>query len=203
MQHSIKVGVFDWGKFGADESYYPSDLPRAWRLSFYANEFDSACLSLGDFDGQTELLMELTEDLPESFELSFVINRIDQVDLLSDLIQQNHLKPSYVLLKSTQDQLLTQIQQSLARFREPLTDMQLLSSRQSMWQPHQPDAVPQQVALVPARAGMRDYRGWVENWLDSLSSAQTPLNLTFWLEAEHANYKTLADCRTLVELMGY
>ena len=43
---SITLGVSNWQDFAADGGYYPDDLPQDWKLSYFANEFSSACLNL-------------------------------------------------------------------------------------------------------------------------------------------------------------
>lgn len=72
MNECIKVGVFDWADFPAEKGFYPDDLPAEWKLAYYSNEFDSACLSLPVLAENSNLLLESIEDLAESFELSLL-----------------------------------------------------------------------------------------------------------------------------------
>ncbi len=61
--------------------FYPDDLPADWRLSYYANEFQTLLLTPSDMPGTDDLsasLSELSDELDEDFILLFDISSCSQ-----------------------------------------------------------------------------------------------------------------------------
>jgi len=199
MQQTISVGVFDWTGFMSTGGYYPADLPQDWKLNYYANDFESACLNLSSLIKQPHLLQEWCEDLDESFQLSLYMDHSNQTELLR-LLLQDAIKLQWLIVDTTvvrelERELLTLVNEFSLQPRQ-------IVNRKKLWRPSNSQAcVP--VALLPQAAEIKTYRGWIEAWIQSCPKAQQVESLTLWLDASVSRYPTLSECRTLVELMGY
>ena len=204
MQQSITVGVHDWTEFSPSKGFYPPDLPEDWRLSYFANEFDSACISLAPLSSNLELLSGWCEDLPDSFELSFSLNHIDQLQVLTDLQQQVPVSIRYLVVDSSNSDLLTQIKSMQSgSFSAAINRGVKIFSLKDVWRPDTNNTQGSSLALRPTAASLRQYRHWIEAWLQSVSPDNQHEHLTLWLPGSGTDYRLLSDCRTLVEMMGY
>lgn len=63
----MKFGTFDWRWPQWNGRYYPDDLPEDWRLSYYANEFETIVLPEDVWRGREAELEECLADLPSVF----------------------------------------------------------------------------------------------------------------------------------------
>ncbi|MBE9561053.1 MAG: hypothetical protein IMF15_09710, partial [Proteobacteria bacterium] len=55
------------------------------------------------------------------------------------------------------------------------------------------------IALLPEIKNNRLVKEWIELWLSNNGQQ----NLTLWLDGKTAQYSSMSELRTLVELMGY
>jgi len=189
MDYSIKVGVFDWQGFACDGGFYPEDLPQEWRLQFYSNEFATACIDLNAWmSGEHDC--ETFEDLRDSFELSLAVRDESALRHAETLSSQCQLR-LHALINDDAESC-------------PLAASPLAGSswqcRSTLWTPASTLARSSSIALLPGAQGLRQYRGWIEQWL---ATAPPGDRLSLWLDGANTDYKTLADCRQLVELMGF
>ncbi len=199
MHKSIKIGLYDWIKFPQKNNFYPEDLPRQWQLSFFANEFESACLDLSSVTLENELVIEWVEDLPENFELSLVVDLSAQSEQLKEIVEQSDLNLKYLLLNlPNRDILLQNNIHKKVLSQTGISKPDQIIDTASFWRP---DARTKSscIAMFPDIDDKRLYRDWIELWLNNNSQQE----LTLWLDGANARYSTLNDLRTLVELMGY
>ena len=63
----MKFGSYDWRWPQWNGIYYPDDLPEDWRLSYYANEFDTVLLPEDVWQGRREALNDCMAELPSDF----------------------------------------------------------------------------------------------------------------------------------------
>jgi hypothetical protein len=195
------VGVYHWNDFPGHGDFYPEDLPREWRLSYYANEFNSACVDISALVRIPKLLMELTEDLHERFELSLFLDSETQFELLSELRQQE-VRISYFMVESEAiRQALIRYLGDSARSLEGFADVQQIIAIHQCWAP-QAQHRSSSIALLPGDASPRQLREWIERWT-SFDDGLPSRSLTLWLDARSTGYEDLTACRTLVELMGF
>lgn len=200
MHKSIKVGLFDWTNFSSNNSFYPDDLPVDWKLSFYANEFETACISV-DQNLDFSLLSEWLDDLPDNFELSFYVQKTELLERLSETLLEVGEKVNYLIVQQPHPDFLLQnesVKSVIYKNKNGLSLSQRLLELASIWTP---DNVVKSscVALLADTDDKRLYRRWIELWLADNGQQ----NLTLWLDAKTARYSSVSELRTLVELMGY
>ncbi len=203
MSHTIKVGVCDWSRFMSAGGFYPDDLPRAWELDYYSNEFETACINLSAIQAPLTLLQQWVEDLDDKFELFFRLERLDQVDLVKQLQQQTGVSISGLLLEHSMyhsfahhESLLSPVAQSGMGANIRLIDVE------DLWTPVS-EKDNSLIALLPAPDDIRQCRSWIEQWLLQIKADHPSQDLTLWLDAASTSYSMLSECRTLVELMGH
>lgn len=200
MSKNIKVGVYDWVKFPAQNEFYPEDLPTEWKLSFYANEFETACINI-DETLDIQLFEEWIEDLPDNFQLTLNLISTSQLGLLTELLKQTGLKINFFLIQQQERDILLQnesVNAVLSRFETDINKPLQIISSASIWTPDN-DVESQGIALLPDTDDKRLYRNWVELWL----SGNSQQDLTLWVDGKTARYSNVSELRTLVELMGY
>ncbi len=199
MPPSIKVGVYGWQHFAAKADLYPDDLPPDWRLSFYANEFASACLDFPQLAEEWVLFTQWVEDLPQSFQLSLALPVTASEGALSNLSGQGEWAISYLLSSKGQGArwlpsgALHPLLSSLG-----IHSPQQIVEWSSCWTPDSP-VNGSAIAIFPSGSDMRQYRQWIEQWVEGNSEQE----LTLWLDGAAASYSELSGLKTLVELMGY
>ena len=184
MQQTLRVGVYDWAQFASDGGFYPDDLPAEWRLPFFANEFESACVGLSEQILQTADDLEWLQDLPAGFRLYF-----DEQPL-----------------RQSKSELLPQ----LKNFKTVLSAAGVAGAENFIdasewWTPDAPND--SCLALLPGDASARQYRGWIEQWMaqpiEPVAADDGQQERILWLRGDTARPATLTECRTLVELMGF
>lgn len=81
----VDIGVWDWTRRSWREAFYPPDMPAAWRVAYYANEY--GCAGLPARAWSVRRLAAWAEDLPESFGLWLECGReqLERADLASAL----------------------------------------------------------------------------------------------------------------------
>ncbi len=198
MNKTIRVGLYDWTEFPSISGFYPDDLPEEWKLSFFANEFSSVCISLCNTFNEA-LLLEWVEDLPEEFQLSFELNELSQLKALSTLLEQTAMEIDYLIVEPSEQQnwLKNNAYQSVLTRADMIDSSQILS-RLSIWTPDN-KIESSAIALLPDIDDKRIYRQWIELWLENNGQQE----LTLWIDGKTARYSTISDLRILVELMGY
>lgn len=200
MQRAIRVGIFDWCEFAKTSGFYPEDLPDEWRLDFYSNEFHSACLALKCIAEQPQRLRDWSEDLDPGFELSIAVQTSLELQVLLELCAEDWLQLHFLILDGyPRDQLLHDERALLLLERTGMNTTERIIELSTAWMPGCSGQVHAPLALMPGGATIRQYRAWVEQWLQSSSQEY----LTLWFRGDSADYGTLADSRTLVELMGF
>ena len=201
---SIQVGVFNWDFFASNADFYPADLPAAWKLLYYANEFNSACINLSFAQQDYDQFNELLEDLPVTFELSLALSGPAQLDEWLRLMQPGLEKCRFLVLPATQP--LQELMQDLNKnklARIGITDANQLVTQTALWTPEQP-AASSNIAVLPMQKEIKLYREWIEQWIHSQNTeCRAQSSSTLWLEGAKADYSTLSRLRSLVELMGY
>ena len=197
IKPSVKVGVYGWSGFAPGHSFYPEDMPSEWRLSYYANEFQSACIGLAETGPDSDSLAEWVEDLPADFELSLLVAASAELESIPALIEQRALQPRWLIVDDRAGELSAdQILQYLENHIDTAATVRLLR-RSRIWRPDHP-VESSAIALLPAAATNAEYRAWIEQWLPTTAADQA---LTLWCPAD-IGYARLAELRTLVELMG-
>lgn len=208
MQRRIRVGVYNWSDFSSDNGFYPPDLPWQWRLCYFSNEFESACLSLAAHNLEVEKLLQWTEGLPDTFDLCFALSQDSELDLLKEAIHHNGLKVRSLIMENREGYILLQPGSkktvlSAAGIKGP----EQIFHRSSLWSPEQPGKS-SAFAVMPQQKNMKLYRHWIEQWLEANQPAESELEesaleMTLWLDGKLAHPVTLSELRTLTELMGY
>jgi len=181
MLTTIRVGVYDWAHFATDDGYYPDDLPEEWRLSYYANEFETACISLTPQVLQSIDEPEWLEDLAPGFQLYF--------DTTPAISQKSELLPQLNTFK-------TVISESAVATRAHFVDVAACC-----WTPQSQKA--SAFALMPGNEDIKAYRQWIEQWMEPTIQKDSQHESILWLQGAQARYSTLSEIRSLVELMGY
>lgn len=204
MPKSIHVGLYDWAPSVFSDGYYPSDLPVEWKLSYFSNDFDSACLNLDVVSSQQKLLCQWCEDLRESFQLSFSLKRTDQLDVLGTLGQDLAIAIQYLVVDSSiSNKLLhTESLQSVLSAAGIESPGQIIATT-DLWIPGQQCDPHSTVGLFPGTASMREYRQWIDEWIQAEAEELNGSDKTFWLSGSTVDSRLLGECRTLVELMGF
>ena len=190
MKATIRPGIYDWLLFSNDETFYPPDLPSEWRLSFFSHEFDAACIDLTDFAPGLETLLEWVEDLPDLFQLSFLVNDAAALELLQGLTTQSDVSIHSILTQAKCSQFNDGLNSTGIRCVE--TD--------SLWSPGREDSNTG-MALMPVQPNLKASRLWIEQWLQSVQNTES--ELTLWLPGAEYSDAVLSDIKTLIELMGH
>mgnify|MGYP001033644712 CR=1 FL=1 len=196
---SITLGVSNWQDFAADGGYYPDDLPQDWKLSYFANEFSSACLNLSAETMDIDWLQQQVDGLSEDFELSLAFSGLPQLDQWLNHLPQLSIKLHTLILPPTAFEQLLRDESRLSRLRASgIAPARQLMAHNRLWSPDKPSAQCR-IALFPAQDDMKQYRVWIERWVGN----RPELCETLWLQGETANYSQLTKLRTLLELLGY
>lgn len=192
MGYCIKVGVYAWGRFARDEGFYPEDLPADWRLQFFSNEFQTACVEFDRWANADEP-GEMVEDLPDGFALALCVDDGMGWHSVDELLGRCGVKVDCLVSASAKPPRAAGLTGVLAGI--PFV------GREQLWTP-QASGVAEysSIALLPGQGHPRQYREWIEQWLATAPSRE---ELILWLDGATCDYKTLAECRQLVELMGY
>ncbi len=203
MTHSISVGVFDWLNFPSQQDFYPEDIPQEWKLAYYSNEFNSACLSLAGLESRIDEVMEWMEDLPESFELSLYMDHSSQIPILQSLQQAQACAVNTLVLDTHQCNNLLHNVSLQAVLSCSSFERTARYEFSDIWRPDERAVDHHRIAIFPALESMRQKREWIDQWLkDSESDAEAGHN-TLWLSGAETSYQQLTEMRTLIELMGY
>lgn len=157
MQQSIKVGVYDWKEFCTADEFYPHDLPEDWKLSYFSNEFESACLSLHSLQTNMDLLGSWCVDLPDFFELSFSLNHVDQLQQLASLQQQVPVSIRYLVVESSDSDIFLQLNSlHSVLFAAGIKSREQIIASEDIWKPgkeNRPDSV---IAVFPVSDSVRE-----------------------------------------------
>ena len=183
MNQSIKLGVYHWQLFAGTDSFYPDDLPEDWRLSYFSNEFESACIDAGWILENPVLWGDMIEDLDDRFTLAIGLESAHQWNRLHDVTE----------LPAQVDMLL------LEKDEKGLGSGFELFHQGNCWSPEHP--VISRLALLPSDASLKQYRLWIEQWIESNHDSEQALLL--WLDGAKTPYRQLGELRSLIELMGY
>lgn len=203
MSRPISVGVFNWTQFSPNAGFYPDDLPLEWRLSYFSNEFASACVNLAAISDNLDLLGEWVEDLPESFELSFYLQRTDQIPVIQRFLQLQACRISSLVIPQGGSNNLLQYE----NFEAILSTSDLPEScsifrLDDIWTPHNCDVVNARIAIFPAFDNSRICRDWIEQWLQGGDPGSLDQHRTLWLQGAEVSYQQLSEVRIMIELMG-
>jgi hypothetical protein len=203
MNQSISVGVFDWVNFPSQAEFYPDDLPEEWRLVYFSNEFNSACVKLAGLETNLQLLCEWVEDLPTSFELCLYVEHIGQISMIQTLLQQEGCQIDALISDPQEDYNLLQKPelQSLLSSSTAVCPPSICEYRH-IWTPENRVTENNRFAIIPVADNMRQNRQWIEQWLKDTESSSHPESKSLWLSGAHASYQQLSEIRTLIELMG-
>lgn len=207
----LRIGVRDWEHRSWESTFYPSDLPAEWRLSYLANEVaavwvpESRWLS-GDIESDCDRLEEWAEDVADGFlfvlEVSTPVSALNRrVEALGEsfggLVVAATALNSREWLNSLADEIpklhLLPVGACDGSWPSPL--------RCVFTQPPPPSDCPEigSLALTTWREGetARDLRGFVESFAASATLEQGLL----FLDGAPSPSR-LTEARTLVELMG-
>lgn len=199
MTPKISVGVFDWMSFAEPQGYYPEDIPAEWKLSYYSNDFNSACLSLAALTTKPELLTEWVSDLPQTFELSFYLQQVDQIPILQSLLQTAH-SPVYSLIVHNAESNNLLHKESLQSVLS--AELEIVEFK-DIWTPMAVSQKSSGIAIFPQAENMREYRSWIDQWLTHDDPDAMTGHKTLWLQGAQTSYQQLSEIRMLTELMGY
>ena len=180
MTDPLRCGVFDWPRFPGKGGFYPDDLPPEWRLNYYANAFESACLPLTALPVDGELREEWLDSLPEGFRLS--LRADDAVAAVPPAEALGAARPGWLIG---------------AGINAP-PGWTLRRGEELLWRPG--DAEFRPVALLPRADSLRQCREWVESWLALSDEPAAATDL--WVDAAATTPQQLEALRQLVELMG-
>ena len=203
MTHSISVGVFDWANFPRQQDFYPEDIPQEWKLAYYSNEFNSACLSLTGLESRIDEVMEWIEDLPEAFELSLYMDHSSQVPILQSLQQAQACTVNTLVLDTHQCNNLLHNENLQAVLSCSSFESTACCEFDHIWRPDARAGDHLRIAIFPAADSMRQKREWIDQWLKDSESDVAAGRKTLWLSGAETSYQQLSEMRTLVELMGY
>jgi hypothetical protein len=199
MAYTISVGVFDWVNFPRQQGFYPDDIPEEWKLAFYSNEFNSACLSLTALSSQVDLLSDWVSDLPDEFELSIYIEQSNHIPIIQTLLQNEdcHLT-ALIVDQSGSNNLLHK-----ENLPSVLSTEILIYEFNEIWTPMNTAVQNSRFAMLPIAENIRQYREWIEQWLKGSEQDSPVEDKTLWLQGADTSYQQLSEIRTLTELMGY
>jgi len=179
MSEQLRVGVFDWPRFAPGDAFYPPDLPVEWRLNYYANAFESACLPVTALPPPGELREEWLDTLPVGFRLSLLID--DDRALVPAAAELGDAGAGWLIAAKTAPE-----------------GWRPASADRLLWRPGGQRFAP--VALLPGCDSLQQARQWIEDWL-ALSN-DTDAAACLWVEAAAVTPARLDELRQLVELMG-
>ena len=183
MSTALKVGVFDWPRFARGQDFYPDDLPPEWRLNYYANAFETACLPLSALPGPGEEREEWLDSLPPGFRLDLWIDDPALAGTIPLPRELGEAEAGCLLCETTLP--------SVEGWRRVDPDALL-------WRPGEERFRP--VALLPRADSVPQLREWIESWL-SLSEQSGNADC-LWVEGSAVTPGQLEALRQLVELMG-
>ncbi len=193
MTKSIKLGVYDWRVFSVDQGFYPDDLPKHWRLNYFANEFESACINLETKSISEKELIKLVGDLDDSFDLSFSITDTNQVELLARVHDKTGCTASTIVINAHGDDRLLKSIEGL-----PIASTEVIFF-DDLWTPENIQST-SPIALLLEPNNLKSCRSWIEAWTE-LPHKKNQLSL--WVDANCVEYASLSSLRSLIELMGY
>jgi hypothetical protein len=204
MGYSISVGVFDWARFARADMFYPDDIPEEWKLAYYSNEFETACVNVADLPEQRELWEEWVEDLPASFELALYLEHSAQLPKLQQLLQIQACPVTSIIVSAQAGNNLLQ-KDYLPAVLSAGKDAPgvAVNAQQQIWSPQNVSAANAGYALFPSCENLRQCRAWIEQWLSTTEPEKSVQEKTLWLQGAQTSYSQLSDIRTMVELMGY
>ncbi len=177
MPDHLQVGVFDWPSFAVGRHFYPEDLPAEWRLNYYANAFESACLPLSALPPPGDEREEWLDSLPPGFRLSLLQDEAGTVPAPDEL---GAADPGWLVDGAAVEGWLPAASESL------------------LWRPGDARFAP--VVLLPRADSLAQTRQWIEAWI-ALSKNPDAAD-TVWVEAAAVTPGQLEALRQMVELMG-
>lgn len=183
MSEPLRVGVFDWPEFAPGNDFYPPDLPPEWRLNYYANAFETACLPLSVLPREPEQRQEWLDSLPEGFRLGLLLETPADGQALPQPDELGGARPGWLVGET-------------GGCDHPAWAGYLPTDR--LWRPGNADFAP--VALLPAADSISRTRQWIESWV-SLSEDPEALD-SLWVAGGSVTPQQLEQLRQLVELMG-
>jgi hypothetical protein len=199
MAYTISVGVFDWVNFSRQQGFYPDDIPEEWKLAFYSNEFNSACLSLTALSSQVDLLSDWVTDLPDGFELSIYIEQSNHIPIIQTLLQNEDCHLTALIVGQSESNNLLHKENLLSVLSAEI----LIYEFNEIWTPMNKAVQNSRFAMLPIAENIRQYREWVDQWLKGSEQDCPVEDKTLWLQGGDTSYQKLSEIRTLTELMGY
>ncbi len=193
----IKTGYYDWNDFGIKDSFYPEDMPKEWRLSFYANEHECVQIALAGLD-KIEDINELFEDLPEQFDLIVRCDEVAQWPLLGDLLASEEVSIKAIVLNELCQQ---QWSEQLAKLSVPVfmpNDRQSLNFKVNMKSSQLLNSE-MNIVYVSDIQTLKQWRAFIDQWVAEESAEEYYL----LLKADVFNSSVSSELRLMIEMMGY
>jgi uncharacterized protein YecE (DUF72 family) len=94
---SLTLAAYGWSPMDWGKAFYPDDLPKDWRISYYGNEFKTVLLTAQDWMQTAVQASHWQSDLPADF--SFY------VEITPDLLRANH----WALVQTAVETLAAQV----------------------------------------------------------------------------------------------
>ena len=187
MSESLRVGSYGWRHDHWRPNFYDDDLPEDWRLTFYANEFNTVLVPASYLDESRDI-EQWCEDVNEGFQFYCEWpEHMDSTDALVEELSSMGEKLGGILLNSN-------IQ---LKIDCPVYSWQANDDLTGIWQPHhrlQSDLA----VLAIKQHDLRQQRQWLEEFeQDSAGCCRALL-----LSDAVPDIKKLQELKTLVELKG-
>lgn len=201
---SIRTGVFNFNEFESSGTFYPEDMPTDWRIDYFANEFETACIFLDEnanIEAIEEMLANKQGNPHRNFELAFALNDIEYIDLYQGL-QNKYDAEIFACIVTSECYDALQLQHSRSEISYFSFDIIAgLKNLPTLWQPEL--STSSSIALLPNCRSVKTCRDWIETWVEALNDNKNRQDLLLWVDARQTSYSDLNQLRILVELMGY
>jgi hypothetical protein len=192
MSESLKLGAYGWHHKHWQQSFYDDELPADWRLTFYANEFNTVLVP-AHYMGTDRDIEQWCEDVNEAFR--FYIEWPQQVDSATALREE--LASMGALLGGVLLPANTQLQSAALPPDCPVYHWQANSLWRGIWRPDHP--LRTDLAVFDAeQRDLRQQRQCLEAFVaDSEGRCRALL-----LSDPELEIKKLQELKTLLEIMG-
>lgn len=192
----VRIGSTGWHPHSWAGTYYPGDIPEAWKLAYFANEFNGILLPQASWQQQVQQLPEMLEDVHEDFAVYLQLASADgDTAVLQQACQacHNHLKA--ILCETAAVAMASHLEPQWPLI---LPD-RVAGAGQACWVQAPDKVVAPQVIRLPERYEPRRMRAYLEQLGEAMDYSKDILVLAEWPGLEAAQ---LEELKTLLELLG-
>lgn len=200
----LTVGAIGWEQGRWLKEFYPQDLPHAWRLSYYANEFSIVLVPDSCwFKAELPDARQWLDDVPDHFRFHIHVTQrlLESVHWLDIVDLWEELKPNlggWVL--QLPEQLNEPVNERLKVMQTILpavtVDTPSVATEACWCRDQSAEYGASGVVVFTERPDRRQLRMLIEDFIEHSSGASRMLFFD-------APYGAVADARTIIRLLGY